>query len=258
MADGALPILMYHGLHAGPGAHGIFDPVYSVTADAFARQLDWLAANGYRTTRLQDADSLGSDARPLVITFDDGDVSNAEVALPALLERGMVAEFFVTADFVGQHGRLTPEHVRALAAAGMGVQSHGFSHRYLADLDSDDLEFELAESRRRLEAIVGHAVQALALPGGRGGERERIAALRLGYRDLLNSEPGPNRNRVRGDYLQRLPVTRGLALHDFARLVRWRGVLPRALQARYRALAMAKHLLGNQPYERFRKRLLER
>ena len=258
VADTVLPILMYHGLHASVRAHGIYDPVYSVAPDQFERQLDWLATHGYRTTLLHDAEAASETAPSVVITFDDGDVSNAELALPALAERGMVAEFFVTADFVGQDGRMTPEHLRALVAAGMGVQSHGYSHRYLADLDEADLEFELAESKRRLEAIVGTPVLALALPGGRGGERERVAALRLGYRDLLNSEPGPNCKRVRGDYLQRLAVTHDLPLSDFARLVQWRGLLPRARQARYRALAVAKHLLGNQPYERFRKRLLER
>ena len=257
-ANGSLPILMYHGLHAGADAHGLFDPVYSVHPDQFVRQLDWLAGNGYRTTLLHEAQTPGPSTHRVVITFDDGDLSNAEIALPALIERGMVAEFFVTADFVGKQGRMSAEHLRALAAAGMGVQAHGYTHRYLADLDDADLEFELAESRRRLEAIAGTPVWALALPGGRGGERERIAALRLGYRDLLNSEPGPNRDRVHGDYLQRLAMTRELSLGDFARLVQWRGVLPRALQARYRLLAIAKHLLGNQPYERVRKRLLER
>ena len=258
VADKKLPILMYHGLHATATSHGVFDPVYSVAPDQFERQLDWLAGNGYHTILLRAAATDHQAGNQVVITFDDGDVSNAELAMPALVARGMVAEFFVTADFVGQPGRLTPEHMRALAAAGMSVQAHGYSHRFLADLDDADLEFELAESKRRLEAIVGKTVDALALPGGRGGERERIAALRLGYRDLLNSEPGPNCNPIRGDYLQRLPITRGVALRDFARLVQWRGVLPRALQARYRALAIAKHLLGNQPYERFRKRLLER
>lgn len=37
-----LPVLMYHGLHADPGARGRFDAVYSVTPVAFARQMDWL------------------------------------------------------------------------------------------------------------------------------------------------------------------------------------------------------------------------
>jgi peptidoglycan/xylan/chitin deacetylase (PgdA/CDA1 family) len=258
MADTALPVLMYHGLHVGPRSRGVFDAVYSVDPLDFARQLDWLAQHGYRTVRLRDLPRLEAGARCVVITFDDGDVSNHEIALPLLLARGMVAEFFVTAAFVGQPGRLSSADVRALADAGMGVQSHGLTHALLADLSADDLDYELRESKRRLEAIVQEPVQALALPGGRGATRERIAALRLGYSAVLNSVPGRNRGYAPGRYLQRIAVTRGMHIEAFAQLVQWRGMLPRVRALRYHALAWMKHALGNQHYEVLRKRVLER
>jgi len=258
MADAALPVLMYHGLHVGPRSRGVFDAVYSVDPLDFARQLDWLVQHGYRTRLLRDLDLAGPDARCIVITFDDGDVSNREIALPLLLARGMAAEFFVTAAFVGQPGRLTPEDVRALAEAGMGVQSHGLTHAFLADLGNAELEFELRESKRRLEALTRRPVRALALPGGRGATRERAAALRYGYRNVLNSVPGCNRAGVYGRCLQRIAVTRGMDLKQFARLVQWRGLLPRARQLRYHALAWMKRALGNRRYEVMRKRALER
>jgi len=258
MSEHVLPVLMYHGLHAGPHSHGVFDAVYSVEPRAFAQQLDWLVEAGYRSVRLRDAEQARITSRCVVITFDDGDVSNREIALPLLVARGMTAEFFVTADFIGRPGYMSREDVHALAAAGMGVQSHGLSHRYLAELPAGELENELRRSRQQLETISGERVEALALPGGRGGERERHMALRLGYRDVLNSVPGCNRRFARGRYLQRLAITRELALQDFARLVQWRGVLPRARQLRYHALAWMKHALGNRRYEQLRRRVLER
>lgn len=258
MSARQLPVLMYHGLHAGTHSRGVFDAVYSVEPRAFTQQLDWLAEQGYRSVRLRDAEQARLTARCVVITFDDGDVSNSEIALPLLLERGMRAEFFVTADFVGRPGYMSAVDVRALADAGMGVQSHGFSHRYLADLPVGELEYELRRSRQQLEAISGEAVEALALPGGRGGERERQAALRLGYRDVLNSAPASNRDFARGRYLGRLAITRELALDDFARLVQWRGLLPRTRQLRYHALACMKRALGNRCYEQVRRRVLQR
>ena len=259
MTDTPLPILMYHGLHAGPDDPGVYDRVYSVDPRAFASQLDWLGENGYRTTRLRDAEPGNSgSARRAIITFDDGDISNLRVALPALVKRGMVAEFFVTADFVGRPGRLAPEDLRTLASAGMSVQAHGCSHRYLDELDQAQVEQELGDAKRRLEGILGEPVTALALPGGRGGERERVLALSMGYLDVLGSVPGRNRRWSRGEYLQRLAVTRALPLEDFARMVSGRGVLPALMQARYRALAGAKRLLGNRRYECFRSWMLDR
>lgn len=250
-----LPILMYHGVHANPAQRGCFDTVYSVEPRAFEQQLDWLAAEGYRTVRLRDV-SAAMPARPVVITFDDGDISNFDVALPALARRGMVAEFFITTDFIGHEGSLTDENVRALAAAGMGIQSHGSTHRYLADLSAADMETELLYSKRRLEALVGAPVCALALPGGRGGERERSAAQRAGYQYVLNSVPGCNAHWRQGAYLQRLAITRQLPVREFAQMVQWRGMRPQLLRARYGLLVHIKRLLGNRRYERFRSRVL--
>jgi len=253
----ALPVLMYHGLHADTAQRGRFDAVYSVQPQEFASQLDWLRANGYRTVLLRDLDNM-RDGKRVVITFDDGDASNAEVALPLLRERGMVAEFFVTADFVEQPGMLRAAELRELVAAGMSVQSHGVTHRYLADLDDAELERELADSKQRLETWTQQPVEALALPGGRGAERERAAAMRLGYRHVLNSAPGANLRRGANDYFERVAVTRGMPLGTFSTLVQWRGAGPRLMKARYELLAGAKRLLGNQRYERLRARVLAR
>ncbi len=249
-----LPVLMYHGLH--DAAESRADHVYSVAPDDFERQLDWLCANGFRTVRLQGTDTAGTDGKDVVISFDDGDATNRSVALPLLVARGMVAEFFITSDFIGRPGMVSEDDVRALAAAGMGEQSHGRSHRFLEDLDAAELDAELIDSKRRLEGITGQSVTALALPGGRGGERERTAALRLGYRRILTSIPGINHGPLAADCRERIAVTRGMSLHDFSALLQWRGMQPRLMRARYHVLAWPKALLGNRRYERLRARLL--
>ncbi|UNK50270.1 polysaccharide deacetylase family protein [Lysobacter sp. S4-A87] len=250
-----LPILMYHGLHVDADSRGRFDPVYSVEPDRFARQLDWIQAQGLRSMLLDEAMQQRGD-RAVVISFDDGDVSNVEVALPQLLERGMKAEFFITTGFIGATGMLSADEVRELAAAGMGIGSHGCSHAFLEDLDTTALMSELDDSRCRLQALSRRPVEAIALPGGRGGERELRAAQSLGYQHLLGSVPGPNL-RARGDCcLQRLAITRNLGMDDFAALVRWQGLSPRLLQARHAALSLPKRVLGNKGYERLRERLL--
>ncbi len=250
-----LPILMYHGLHAGADSRGRFDPVYSVAPDRFARQLDWIQAQGYRCMLLDEAMQQRGN-RALVISFDDGDVSNIEIALPLLLERGMKAEFYITTGFIGASGMLSANEVRQLAAAGMGIGSHGCSHAFLEDLDTTALMSELDDSRIRLQALSRRPVDAIALPGGRGGERELHAAQSLGYRHLLGSVPGPN-HRARGDRcLQRLAITRNLQMEEFASLVRWQGLSPRLLQARHAALSLPKRVLGNAGYQRLRERLL--
>jgi peptidoglycan/xylan/chitin deacetylase (PgdA/CDA1 family) len=256
MTDDRLPVLMYHGLHADGSDPGRFDPVYSVTPLEFVRQLDWLRANGYRSVRLDDAGSVGG--KSIVISFDDGDVSNVAVALPLLRERSMVAEFFITSDFIGQPGMLTAQDVRALAQSGMGVQSHGRSHRFLEDLDFEAMHAELRDSKDRVEGASGVPVTAIAFPGGRGAGRERDAALGLGYRHVLGSVPGCNRVRRPHECYERIAITRDLPLREFAALVAWKGWRPRYARTRFRALRVPKLLLGNERYQRLRARLLTR
>lgn len=256
MADGSLPVLMYHGLHASDADAGRFDAVYSVSPEEFARQLDWLCNHGFRSVRL-DATASGAD-KPVVISFDDGDVSNFTMALPLLRERGMVAEFFITSDFIGQPGMLEIGQIHALADAGMGVQSHGRSHRFLEDLDAEAMYAELRDSKARLEAASGQPVTGLAFPGGRGAGRERDTALQLGYRHVLGSTPGRNRERRPHECYERIAITRDLTPADFAALVAWRGWRPRLARARFRALRIPKRLLGNERYQRLRARLMAR
>ncbi|HEY3519743.1 MAG TPA: polysaccharide deacetylase family protein [Rhodanobacteraceae bacterium] len=247
-----LPVLMYHGLHEAADAR--LDPVYSVTPAEFAAQLDWLRDHGFRTVRLDKPADVGD--RSVVISFDDGDATNRAVALPLLAERSMVAEFFITSDFIGQPGMVSEDEVRELAAAGMGVQAHGRSHRFLEDLNAAELEAELSDSKRRLEAIIGQPVTALALPGGRGGERERAAALRAGYRRVLTSIPGINVGALARDCRERIAVTRGMPLEEFSSLLQWHGLQPRLMRMRYHVLAWPKRVLGNRRYERLRARIL--
>jgi len=254
-----LPILMYHGLHADKDAHGRFDPVYSVRPDDFARQLDILLAHGWTTVGLDQAgigQMLPTTARQLVITFDDGDVSNVEVALPLLAERGMTAEFFITSGFIDQPGMLGAADVRTLADAGMGIGSHGATHAFLEDLGPDALDVELRESRQRLQDASGREITSLALPGGRGGDRERRVATAMGYRHLLGSVPGPNQPPQPGQWLQRLAVTRDIDPPRFAPPAARKGPGPRLALARFHALALPKRVLGNSAYEKLRARLL--
>jgi peptidoglycan/xylan/chitin deacetylase (PgdA/CDA1 family) len=251
------PVLMYHGVHVRPGGEGHFDPVYSVDPGVFEAHLMALQALGLQSARLRDL-SGAAPPKPVVITFDDGDASNYEVALPLLQAYGMVAEFFVVSDRVGRPGWLTAAQIRAIAEAGMGVQSHARSHRYLSDLSGPDLERELAESRHRLSLLSGQPVEALSLPGGRGGARELEAARAARYRHVLGSRPALNRRLDGPECLDRIAITRGLPLDEFRDLLRWRGAAPRVARFRYEALRLPKRVLGNAIYQRVRELVVSR
>lgn len=71
---------------------------------------------------------------------------------------------------------MTWDHVRALARAGMAVESHTRHHRVLETLDGEALRDELIGSRRDLERELGRPVAAIAYPVGRRIQQPRICA----------------------------------------------------------------------------------
>jgi peptidoglycan/xylan/chitin deacetylase (PgdA/CDA1 family) len=91
---------------------------------------------------------------------------------------------------------MTWDQIRALARAGMDVESHGRYHRVLQTLDATALENDLAGSRRDLEAQLGRPVRALAYPVGRrinGEQHIRTALAAAGYQIGMSNHSGVNR-----------------------------------------------------------------
>lgn len=92
---------------------------------------------------------------------------------------------------------MTWDQIRALARAGMDVESHSRSHRVLQTLDREELEAELVGSRAELETQLGRPVRAIAYPVGRrlgrGARWIREALARAGYQLGLTNGSGVNR-----------------------------------------------------------------
>ena len=100
----------------------------------------------------------------VVITFDDGNASDVEIAMPALLERKMTASFFVCAGRVGAPGYLDAPAIRRLLAAGMRVGSHGMHHVDWRTLDDSSLHVEVAVAKRKLEDVCGTRIDEVSIP----------------------------------------------------------------------------------------------
>jgi peptidoglycan/xylan/chitin deacetylase (PgdA/CDA1 family) len=64
---------------------------------------------------------------------------------------------------------LTDDMIRSMAVQGVEIGAHTISHPILAKLNDESARFEIAESKRQLEAIVGKPVRYFAYPNGKPG-----------------------------------------------------------------------------------------
>jgi peptidoglycan/xylan/chitin deacetylase (PgdA/CDA1 family) len=212
--------LSFHGIGTPNGPEREPDEHrYWVTESAFLRVLD-----------------LCADQRDIRLSFDDGNASDAAIALPALQERDLTADFFPIADRLGTPGNLDEDALRALAAAGMGIGTHGAAHRPWTRVPPADQHVELQDARARIAGIVGRPVETAACPFG-AYDRKVLNALRAaGYRTVFTSDARPARS---GNWLQ---PRYSVEAQDTPESVRARMLAPRSVSGRVvdRAVLMVK------------------
>lgn len=97
---------------------------------------------------------------------------------------------------------LQTRHLREMVSDGIAVGGHGCSHDSFLHLDRERLEWELTESKRVLESIVGHPVRWLAYPYGDFSRDAIEVAMEAGYRGAVTTIEGLN-NSMRDPYVVR-------------------------------------------------------
>jgi peptidoglycan/xylan/chitin deacetylase (PgdA/CDA1 family) len=127
------------------------------------------------------------------ITFDDGNASDAALALPALRRRNLHATFFVLAGRLGQPGSLAASDVRHLAQAGMAIGSHGMRHRSWRSAGDQELYEELVGAAGAIAGVAGQPVRHVACPFGAYDRRVLRAIRRHGFARVYTVDGSPAR-----------------------------------------------------------------
>ncbi len=166
----------FHGIGAPKRPLETGEEPYWLSISQFEHVLDQIAAS--------------PDPESFTITFDDSNLSDHDIALPALAARGLRACFFVLTGRIGQEGSLNSGHLQALRDAGMTIGSHGIDHVVWPTLDDVALGQELRDSRQQLEEICGHPVVEAGIPFGRYDARVLRALRAEGYSAAWSSDGG--------------------------------------------------------------------
>ena len=140
--------------------------------------------------------------------------SRAEPSIARLLDLFARHEVKATCFVLGWFAKHHPRLVRALAADGHEIASHGWSHRSLTALTRDGFRDEVRSSKALLEQIVGHAVVGFRAPNFSivpGREWAFDVLLEEGY--LYDSSLFVHRKRRNSGY----PAARA-TVHEIARV----------------------------------------
>jgi peptidoglycan/xylan/chitin deacetylase (PgdA/CDA1 family) len=164
-------ILTYHEVEPEKSTY-----IYAVTSQQLDEHLKLVAE---RNSREKDTE----------LTFDDGHISNYEIARPLLERHASKAVFFVTVGRVGVNAQtMNWEQLKTLADAGHSIQSHGWSHKFLTHCSALELGNELNRSKAEIENRLGVPVTSISVPGGRWNASVLRAAADAGYQRVCASE----------------------------------------------------------------------
>jgi peptidoglycan/xylan/chitin deacetylase (PgdA/CDA1 family) len=189
---GAVPILMYHAI--APAPPGAALPNLWVPQAEFEEQMKWLDGEGYHAVTMGQLVSAWEGGepiprKPVVVSFDDGLQSQYVGAKPMLDRLGWPGVLNLTIDHVDS-GEITDEQVTQLLDSGWELGSHTFTHRDLTELDSTELEREIAGARSELIQRFATAVDFFCYPAGDYNARVLRAVRDAGYAGATTTHEG--------------------------------------------------------------------
>lgn len=166
-----IPVLMYHDFQENISQEQESAVVHP---DLFAEQLKILLQKGYTPINFKDLNLYikgqgGLPLKPVIITADDGYLSNYETAFPILKKHNIPATFFVTTRYIGVDTcspHFTWEQAKEMEESGLiDIQSHTHEHKLLNRLPDAEMRHQVGVSFALIEENLGKRdVKVFAYP----------------------------------------------------------------------------------------------
>lgn len=196
-ATTTIPILVYHKISKPdllPVKGTKPSRKFSVQADIFETQIEYIVDQGYTPLTMQDLikdeQSNTLPQKPIAITFDDGWRSQYENALPILTKYHIPATFYIYTGVIGSPVYMTWDNLHDLINLGMEIGDHTKSHPRLTKLDPSKLDEELLQSKKILERNLHVPVTDFAYPYGDYNSTIIDAVKNAGYVSARTSKKG--------------------------------------------------------------------
>lgn len=194
-----------------------------VRIEEFESHMNYLSTEGYTVLSVkQYLDKLNrrdiSD-KDIVLTFDDGHISNHRYALPILRKYSFHATFFIIADCIGKPYFMGLSEIKELLECDMEIGSHTQSHSYLTQLKQEEVDAEVVESKKMLESCLGETINVFCYPGGHQN-RQIVGSVReAGYEAAVSCITGRNDFKTNSFLLRRIELRRDTSVQDFQKAI---------------------------------------
>jgi len=167
-----VPILCYHQIRNWRASDKQVDKDYIIPPTTFKDHMKMLADSGYHTIlpdELYDYLTKGTPLppKPIMLTFDDTDGDQFEVARPELVKYGFKGVYFIVTTNIGKNKHyMDRAQIKQLSDEGNVIACHTQDHTNFKKYRGNDWETQIDKPTKKLEAITGKPVQYFAFPFG--------------------------------------------------------------------------------------------
>lgn len=214
------PILLYHHILDGDTQNR-----YNVSLAMFEAQMQALQTWGYTSitmSTLADAIRNGGELpeKPVLITFDDGDIDVYQNAFPIMSKYGFIGTFYIVANRIGAEQFVSADQILEMYHAGWEIGCHGFSHQDMSK-EHSVIESEGYKARNILQEKLGIPINTFAYPYG--GWDATVGSYTAGYGYTSGAGLGNSYIHDRSTlyYLSRREVWGTADMYGFSILLPW-------------------------------------
>jgi peptidoglycan/xylan/chitin deacetylase (PgdA/CDA1 family) len=197
-----VPIFIYHIIRPASALDTPEIRRYNVAPEILDAQFRYLQDHGYHTISPDDLvnhliKGTPLPKKPVILTFDDGWKMQYTYAFPLLQKYHFTAVFYIFTSAIDHPHYLSWDEIKTLDQAGMIIGGHTLDHPYLFQITDDQkLRHEIIDSKKILEAGLGHPITAFAAPFGHYNDQIITIVKEAGFTSLRTTYKGADHSQA--------------------------------------------------------------
>ena len=167
-----VPVLCYHQIRDWSASDSKSARDYIIPVNTFKDHMKILADSGYHTIlpdQLYNYLNTGAalPEKPVMLTFDDTDDDQFNIAAPEMKKYGFKGVFFIMTVSINRPKYMTRDQIKQLSDEGHVVSSHTWDHHNVKKYATDqDWITQIEKPKKLIEELTGKPAEDFAYPFG--------------------------------------------------------------------------------------------
>ncbi|MBI2086050.1 polysaccharide deacetylase family protein [Candidatus Daviesbacteria bacterium] len=191
-----VPILLYHYVEYVKDPGDTIRKSLNILPPTFEVEIKTLKDAGYSFVTMADLanaldDRVTLSPKSVILTFDDGYRDFYTDVFPILKRQQVKATVFIVPNFLDKPNNMDTWMIKEIAQSGLvEIGAHTMNHTYLTSLPLKRVEYEVIQSKKYLEKLLGYRIVSFAYPYGAFDNTTIDVVKKAGFRSAVTTISG--------------------------------------------------------------------